>query len=1118
MKGDFSRRTFDREKRYSAVLQEQGRMMTDADLEEEHRILADRIESDAAELIGGCGGPFEDAGFGLLPVGSTIEIGEGSYYVDGIRVENEGDLPGTGHGIVSDAYWPPAGGTGRYVAYLDVWRRLITALDDPSIREVALGGPTTAAREQTVWQVRLERVEGNPTCLDGLPDLHETTGEMAARATPEAAMTDPCDVPPSAGFKGLENQFYRIEVHDQGEAFDVSGAADVFDIGGFPADATNAVTLADPTVVDIGDAVEVYAEDSPLTSTFAHVTAKNGSDIILSADLPGLANGQVPRLRRVRATFVWSRDNGSVVTGINRIEATEISVQDLGPDEVLGFAPNQWVEITDDRNELDTRPGQLARIASIDTVRQVIVLKTPVSPLDPDPLNETGVHEAMHPKIRRWDGAGAIRFHGADPEKDWIHLESGVQVRFTDASYRTGDYWHFAARTAVIDPALGNIDWPVVGGQPELRFPHGVEHSYCPLAMIDVVIDDQGEIVTVDLEDCRNLFPPVTRLSNLLYVGGDGQEGTPDPADPGSRSVVLDAPLQVRVTNGSFPVVGAQVRFEITAGTGQLEGTGNMLSSVSTLADGIATCDWMLDGATPVQECQARLLDAAGDPIPNQAVNFHASLSTARRVSYNPSECDDLAGVKTVQEAVDKLCQRETSGGKHCCCVAIGPEGDFETIQDAIEAMLERKEANVCLCLMPGDHELPELLLGMIEVERPWNLRISGCGWGSRLTVQGIVRLNGLNRFAMRNLDVAFDDEAHIFTVGCRDVSIRECRISGPAPKLGLIRIHFASRVAVSDSTFEALQHLDGADHVGFLDEIHRLPDLYMAMSWRKFEPAARELAQEFASLDPQEQQNLGQIILALIQRFAGRLSAGEVAAYQRLGETLLRDPGNVHAYFDHFVGIRHALVRVNPGVALEVGDILESDDGQLSPASTRDGMATIENNDIVGLVGFHGAPDIEFELAPEEIEPLFAGLRNERIELSAHDPSAHVRDNRLTRLVIGTGMTNLLHRLAESPEGQIQALMSSFHCTDNDIDGATSVLMARHLSLAGNQFSLSSIRGRDIGEFRDIRVADAIGDSAVYTGNHAERRGHGFTFGAQIGNITRTSAEAANLELTLMP
>src|SRR5207247_837956 len=39
--------------------------------------------------------------------------------------------------------------------YLDVWQRHLTALDDPLIREVALGGPDTTTRAQVVWQVRV---------------------------------------------------------------------------------------------------------------------------------------------------------------------------------------------------------------------------------------------------------------------------------------------------------------------------------------------------------------------------------------------------------------------------------------------------------------------------------------------------------------------------------------------------------------------------------------------------------------------------------------------------------------------------------------------------------------------------------------------------------------------------------------------------------------------------------------------------------------------------------------------------------------------------------------------------------------------------------------------------
>jgi hypothetical protein len=41
------------------------------------------------------------------------------------------------------------------LVYLDVWQRHITAIEDPNILEVALGGPDTTTRVKTVWQVKV---------------------------------------------------------------------------------------------------------------------------------------------------------------------------------------------------------------------------------------------------------------------------------------------------------------------------------------------------------------------------------------------------------------------------------------------------------------------------------------------------------------------------------------------------------------------------------------------------------------------------------------------------------------------------------------------------------------------------------------------------------------------------------------------------------------------------------------------------------------------------------------------------------------------------------------------------------------------------------------------------
>jgi hypothetical protein len=87
-----------------------------------------------------------------LPSGFKIPdflISAGRYYVDGILCENEPltsyltqtDLPR----LKSDVQ-PVVSTPGLYLVYVDVWQRLLTALDDPSIREIALGGPDTATR------------------------------------------------------------------------------------------------------------------------------------------------------------------------------------------------------------------------------------------------------------------------------------------------------------------------------------------------------------------------------------------------------------------------------------------------------------------------------------------------------------------------------------------------------------------------------------------------------------------------------------------------------------------------------------------------------------------------------------------------------------------------------------------------------------------------------------------------------------------------------------------------------------------------------------------------------------------------------------------------------------
>jgi hypothetical protein len=425
MKGDFSRLTFDPKKHYRRVLIQQGRVQVDADWNEQQAINQRRIETDARDVIGRCGAPLHDAGFKItVNNNGELVIGKGRFYVDGALCENESDAVYLQQPDLPDPPKPadalktqPLG-----IVYLDVWERHITALDDPRVREVALGGPDTATRGRTVWQVKILPVESSQAPANCDSEFGEWKALIApgnatlnARTQPPAAADNPCLIPPTAGYQRLENQLYRVEIHKGGAL----GAA----------------------------------------------------------------------------TFKWSRDNGSVVTAIEKISGQEITVGDVGPDNVLGFANGQWVEVIDDRIELLGQPGQLIQIDKVDAATRVIALKAAPA----------GIDQTKHPKLRRWDSAGEIKVEVPAANDGWIALEGGVQVHFAAGNYRTGDYWLIPARTAT-----GEIEWPpyqVPNLAPTPQPPLGIEHHYCRLALIQLTHDGLQVI-----EDCRRLFPPLTEV------------------------------------------------------------------------------------------------------------------------------------------------------------------------------------------------------------------------------------------------------------------------------------------------------------------------------------------------------------------------------------------------------------------------------------------------------------------------------------------------------------------------------------------------------------------------------------------------------------------------------
>ncbi len=237
MKGDFTRFTFAPGRRFSRVLMQQGRVQLDADWNEQADIFTYLSREVTKDVIGHAAGPAGRAGFAIGAVrDGDFPIGYGRYYVDGILCDHDVTAWNADGNPMPFLYSAQPGypfpdslavaeiaaSNGDLLIFLDVWERLITAHEIDDIREIALGGPDTATRAQVVWQVKVIAYPELPAGADVAVWLAEqfrgNSGRLAASTKGVTAGTDPCTAVPTAGYRGLENQLYRVEVHRGGPA------------------------------------------------------------------------------------------------------------------------------------------------------------------------------------------------------------------------------------------------------------------------------------------------------------------------------------------------------------------------------------------------------------------------------------------------------------------------------------------------------------------------------------------------------------------------------------------------------------------------------------------------------------------------------------------------------------------------------------------------------------------------------------------------------------------------------------------------------------------------------------------------------------------------------------
>jgi|SRR5271157_312291 len=358
MKGDFTRFTFDPSKHYRGVVMQQGRVTLDADWNENLGIEAHQLQTLGRDVIGECGVPVHVDAFKIEAPAIDLNsqaldfqinagpAGKGRMYVSGLLTEIEQD---TTYLTQPDWLSSPLGttlaGLGPTLpdlkdgetrvdqVYIDVWRRVISAIEDPHLREVALGGPDTAERIKLVWQVKVNAgVDSKTNCNTsvGIPALGG--GLLNVVVTPQPIPPDPCEPTAQGGYTGPDNRLYRIEIHNGGPLGSATykwsrdNGSVLASIQQFKS-ATEVVVRSlgkdDYLKFKTGDWVEVSDDAidlSGLPGTLAQITVDEASrTLTLSLPLPDAIWKAADRHAKVRR---WDGgDAQSIAAGVLNIEA-----------------------------------------------------------------------------------------------------------------------------------------------------------------------------------------------------------------------------------------------------------------------------------------------------------------------------------------------------------------------------------------------------------------------------------------------------------------------------------------------------------------------------------------------------------------------------------------------------------------------------------------------------------------------------------------------------------------------------------------------------------------------------------------------------------------------------
>jgi photosystem II stability/assembly factor-like uncharacterized protein len=694
-------------------------------------------DGSAALRIGG-GSP--DVADVVLPA-INLWILPGRMYVKGTLCELEARAS-YGHQPDGGAEQPLE--PGGYLMYLDVWQHHVSALELPIIREVALGGPDTATRARTIAQVRaLPLPPSSPfdwNCSSTIADwdalVEAQKPVLAARAEPQLAAASLCEIAATAGYRRLENQLYRVEVHEGGanptfkwsrENGSVAYAVESISIdAGLQQTTVRLAARGRDANLDltVHDRVELVDDDAELVhragAFFEYLNDGNDALELVLAGVPPGTLGQDPSRRPILRRW----DHKPTVAGAN----------------VLPIVEGPWIELEE---------GVQVRFGPGGQYRPGDYWQIPARTITADvewPRNDDGDPIARPPAgiADAYCRLGIIEV-GADGT---ITVVADCRNLFPPVSaeeqllYVSGDGQDGPPDALLPQPLAARVargDTPVAGRVIRFEIESGGGTLGGGGSSIDIVTDSDGQALcewrlgpgalaparfqrvrASLLDDDGQPLPGqyivfcATASLFLRYVSGDGQSA--------AAGAALPFPLEVQVVNGADGVAGALVRATVEQGGGAIAGPATR----TTDAQGQAAFGWQLGSGGP-QRVRIDLIGATGQVI--QRLAFDASIGGSSNTTRG-------------------------------CDVTIGIGGDFEKLTaDLLRGLLEGGRGNACVCFLPGSHDVAPF---EIDGVGQFRLSLRGCGHASQLNVLGTLTFDAFLAIELRDLTMRAEGDTQL--------------------------------------------------------------------------------------------------------------------------------------------------------------------------------------------------------------------------------------------------------------------------------------------------------------------------------------------------------------------